>query len=228
MKMLKHFNWEHEIMFNDGSITHLIIENPITLRNYILELNKQINGDDGNFVLSEGMQEISIPKNIALVTNPITLEFDEKRINTKINKDLLQLVARSSEIQKTTFPLLSMLEQYAESLTEEYGYNITYSNIDESGIIKMLNFRINQEYASSADKLLEWMNITHDILQIENFVILNLPLYFSEKELSLLCSEASSSKHNLLLIDRVNLHKTIGMEIIIDEDNCELYNIPIL
>ena len=228
MKMLKHFNWEHEIFFNDGSLTHLIIENPITLRNYILELNKQINGETGNFVLSENMQEVSIPKNIALIANPVTLEFDEKKINSKINKDLLQLVTRSSEMQKSTFPLLSMLEHYAESLIEEYGYNIAYSDIDEAGIIKMLNFHINQEYDSAADKLLEWMNISHDILQIENFVILNLALYFNKDEISLLSSEASSLKHNLLLIDRVNLYNYRGRTITIDEDNCELYNFPIM
>lgn len=227
MKILRHFNWEHEITFNDGSITNLIIENPVTLRNYILELNNQINGEEGAFVLSEKDHEVSIPKNIALISNPITLEFDEKKINTKINKDLLLLTSKNSEIQKKTFPLLSMLENYAESLIEEYGYNIIYNDVDEAGIIKMLNFHINQEYNSPADKLLEWMNITHDILQIENFVILNLPLYFTEEEEFTICSESSSLKHNLLLIDRSKLYNHKNT-IIIDSDNCELYNSPIV
>ena len=227
MKTLRHFNWEHEVTFNDGSITNLIIENPVTLRNYILELNNQINGEEGSFVLSEKDQEVSIPKNIALISNPITLEFDEKKINSKINKDLLLLTSKNSEIQKKTFPLISMLESYAESLIEEYGYNVTYNDADEAGIIKMLNFHINQEYNSPADKLLEWMNITHDILQIENFVILNLPLYFTKEEEATLCSEASSLKHNLLLIDRAKFYNHENT-IIIDPDNCELYNSPIV
>lgn len=222
MSIMRHFNWEHEIIFNDGSITSLIIENPITLRNYVLELNSQINGKEGDFVLSENNEEISIPKNLAFVSNPITLEFDEKKINAKVNKDLLLLVSKSSEIQKSTFPLLSMLESYAESVVEEYGYNIAYGDIDEGGIIKMLNFHINQEYNSPADKLIEWMNITHDILKIDNFVILNLCLFFTEEEVQILCSEASSLKHNLLLIERTNIYNRPN-PILIDNDNCEIY-----
>lgn len=228
MKILRHFDWEHEIIFNDGSITNLIIENPITLRNYILELVNQINEGEGDFILSEKEEEISISKNLAFVANPITLEFDEKKINAKINKDLLQLVSKSSDIQRITFPLISMIEQYAEKLVEEYGYNVAYKELGEPEVIKMLNFHIDQEYDSPADKILEWMNITHDILQIENFVILNLSLYFSENEIDLLCSEASSLKHNLLLIDRVKLYDNATNIITIDADNCELFYSPII
>ncbi len=226
MSILRHFNWEHEVVFNDGSVTPLIIENPVTLRNYVLELSSQISGNEGDFVLSEDNQEISIPKNLAFVSNPITLEFDEKKINAKISKDLLLLVSKNSEIQKTTFPLLSMLESYAESVVEEYGYNIAYGDIDEAGIIKMLNFHINQEYDSPADKLIEWMNITHDILQIDNFVILNLFLFFTEEEVKILCSEASSLKHNLLLVERANIYNQPN-SILIDNDDCEVFNCPI-
>ena len=226
MSILRHFNWEHEIVFNDGSVTPLIIENPVTLRNYILELNNQINGKEGDFILSENNQEISIAKNLLFVPNPITLEFDEKKINAKVNKDLLLLISRNPEIQKSTFPLLSMLENYAESVMEEYGYNITYGDIDEAGVIKMLNFRINQEYISPADKLIEWMNFSHDILQIDNFIILNLCLFFTEEEVQILCSEASSLKHNILLLERSNIYN-LPNSILIDNDNCEIYNSPI-
>lgn len=226
MSILRHFNWEHEINFSDGSISRLIIENPITLRNYVLELVEQIDGGEGNFILSENEQELSLQKKLAFIPNPITLEFDEKKINAKINKDLLQLVSRNAEVQKATFPLLSMVESYAEAIVEEYGYNISYSDIDEAGIIKMLNFHINQEYDSPADKLIEWMNITHDILQIENFAFLNLSVFFTKEEEQMLCSEASALKHNLLLIERSNINNWSN-SIIIDNDNCEIFNSPI-
>ncbi len=227
MSILRHFNWEHEINFNDGSIVHLIIENPVTLRNYVIELSGQINGEEGNFILSENNQEIPLQKKIAFVPNPIVLDFDEKKINASINKDLLSLVTKNPEIQKSTFPLLSMLEKYAESIVEEYGYNISYTDVDEASVIKLLNFHINKEYVSPADKLLEWINITHDIMRIENFVILNLSLFFTKEEEELLCNECSSSKHNLLLIDRSSVNEW-GNSIIIDNDNCEIYNHPII
>ena len=78
MITLKHYNWEHTIKFNDGSITHLFIENPITYRDYVSELLLQINGEEGDFILSD-TEELSIPKKLAILTDPINLQFDEKK-----------------------------------------------------------------------------------------------------------------------------------------------------
>ncbi len=226
MSILKHFNWEHQIIFNDGSITNLFIENPITFREYAGELLSQINGEEGNFILSLNNEEISIPKNIAIIPDPLNLQFDEKKINAKINKDLLFLIAKNAEIQKNSFPLLSMLEQYANTLKDSYGYNINYEIPDDSTLIKLLSFHIDVEFEEQTDKILEWMNITHDILKIENFIILNMQTYFSTSEIETICAEASSSKHNLLLINQFNTYNKSN-SILIDNDNCELFKSPI-
>ena len=226
MITLKHYNWEHTIKFNDGSITHLFIENPITYRDYVSELLLQINGEEGDFILSD-TEELSIPKKLAILTDPINLQFDEKKINSKINKDLLSITSNSQTLERTSFSLISLLEQYASEIAEDYGYNIDYETPDVSSILKLLSFHIATEYESLADKILEWMNITHDILKIDNFILLNLQTYFSENEINQLCIEASSSKHNLLLIDQFNTYKKHNV-ITIDSDNCELFNEPIL
>ena len=227
MSILKHFNWEHEIILEDGSITNLFIENPVTFREYAGELLNQISGEEGNFILSKNNEEISISKNIAIITDPLNLQFDEKKINAKINKDILSLIAKNAEIQRDSFPLISMLEQYASHLKDEYGYNIDYETPDDASIIKMLSFHIDIEFEHQTDKILEWINITHDILKIENFIILNIQTYFSEKEIETICSEASSLKHNLLLINQFNSYNKPN-SIIIDNDNCELFKSPIL
>lgn len=226
MITLKHYNWEHTIKFNDGSITHLFIESPMTYRNYVSELLLQINGEEGDFILSD-TEELSIPKKLAILTDPINLQFDEKKINSKINKDLLSIASNSQALERTSFSLISLLEQYASEIAEDYGYNIDYETPDISSILKLLSFHITTEYESLADKILEWMNITHDILKIDNFILLNLQTYFTEKEIDQLCIEASSSKHNLLLIDQFNTYKKHNV-ITIDSDNCELFNEPIL
>lgn len=221
MSVLRHYNWEHTIKFEDGSITHLFIENPITYRNYVLELLSQINGEEGDFILVD-KDELSISKNLAIITDPIDLQFDEKKINTKINKDLASIITTDPEIEKESFSLISMLEQYASKIAEEYNYNIDYDMPEASSILKILGFHILTEYESQADKVLEWMNIAHDILKINNFVLLNMQTFFSKSELDLVCQEASASKHNLLLIDQFNVYN-ISNSLIIDSDNCELF-----
>lgn len=221
MTTLKHFNWNHQINFNDGSITHLFIENPITLRKYISELIQQINGNEGDFVLSKDSKEVPIPKNLAIVPDLINITLEEKKINTQINKDLLR-ITQGTDHQQDSFSLISAIEKYAENLLEDCCYTIDFDDIDESKILKMLNFHITTDFENTASTLLEYLNTTHDILNISNFVILNASTYFSKEELTILEAEITSEKHNILFIERFN-HYDLKNSIIIDSDNCELY-----
>mgnify|MGYP004627808699 FL=1 len=226
MSVLRHYNWEHEIIFDDGSINHLIIENPITMRNYVLELKSQIEGESGSFILSKNNEEVSLSKNMALITDLVNIKFDEKKINAKINKDIAQLILRNPEMEKTKFNLISLLEEYASWIVDKYDYNIDYLEPDEQGIIKLLNFHINKEYASLPSKLLEWINLSHDIIGIENFIVLNSAIYLSREEEEILSREATAMKHNILFIDASNKNNHTNA-IVIDVDNCEIFKTSI-
>lgn len=221
MTLLKHYNWEHEIHFEDGSITHLFIENPKTYRQYILELLAQYSGEDGNFVLSQDGKEISLSKNLSIITDPLSFIFDEKKINTKVNKDLLS-VSQSAEIQQESYKIISSLECYAEQIKEQSPYNIDFDSLDEAKILKLLNFHLSLDFETMADKILEYFNTSNDILNISNFIILNTTQYFSKEELSILENECKSLKHNVLFIDSKNIYDACN-PIIIDHDNCEIF-----
>lgn len=218
--MLASSKWEHKILFEDGSITQLVIENPITYRNYILELKSQINGEDGSFILSVDNKELNFGKNLEILTDPICFEFDTRRINTKIAKDIVG-IACSGEYCKDVYPLISSITCMAENLVDAYPMNITYDEPTIESMVKMLSFHLDPEYEDSAEKILEWMNIYHDILGIGNFVVLNSELFFTEEELLLLSEEASSLKHNILFINQTCKYSW-DRRIIIDYDNCEI------
>lgn len=222
MSTLRNYNWEHEILFNDGSTTHLFIENPIIFRSYIIDICAQVNGDEGDFVLSESNKEIPMSKNMCVITDPIEFKFDEKKINTKITKDLLSIISREPEKQEEARALISLLEKFASSLVGDYGFNIDYERPEDSAIVKMLNFHICTDYENSTEKLVEYMNINQDILGIENFVIVNACTVFSKEELESLERACVSLKHNLLFIDRYNIYDKKPC-IIIDPDGCEVF-----
>ncbi len=221
MTTLKHYNWNHQINFEDGSTTHLFIENPISLRKYVSELIQQIKGEEGDFILSKDTKEITISKNLAIVPDIVNIVIEEKKINTQINKDLLH-ISQSSSHQQASFSLISAIEKYAENILDDCCYSVDFDDIDESKILKMLNFHITTDFENTASTLLEYLNTTHDILNIPNFVILNSSTYFTKDELKILETEIASSKHNVLFIDRFN-HYELKNAIIIDSDNCELY-----
>lgn len=222
MMILRNYNWEHEIRFDDGTVTHLVIENPKTLRDYSSELMSQTLGEEGSFVLSHDNEVLSIAGNVAVAINPIFLEFDEKRINTKIIKDLVSFVKQDPEKQKEFYPLSSFIEKYANKIVDDYYVSLKFDIPDEASVLKMLNFKICLDDGSYAERLLEWVNMNREMLGYSVFVILNANDFFTYDEMLVLDNELKSLKCDVLFIDASNKY-CFENTIIIDNDNCELF-----
>ena len=63
------FNFEHKLEFKENVFTTLVIENQKCFREYINELIYQIEGNDGNFVLSDNNSEIKMSEKVTIVTD---------------------------------------------------------------------------------------------------------------------------------------------------------------
>lgn len=79
---LVHPNLEGQLLLN--SPCEWIIESPELFSRYVKELFEQSNGEEGNFVLSEGEKEISISKFAEIIINPFSINKNDKRILGKL------------------------------------------------------------------------------------------------------------------------------------------------
>ena len=106
-------NWEHQIKFNDGSTTLLVIEDSDTFRKYITELKSQIEGLEGDFAFSNEKDSLSFKDRFAIITNPLQVDFTDKRIQTKITSLMKNhkhvLAYHNSKKKKKTFLLTKIL-----------------------------------------------------------------------------------------------------------------------
>ena len=76
------------IEFIENQVATLVIENQKVFSEFVQNLNQQINGDEGDLILSDEDKELSFSKQAVLVTNPFTLNCNEKRIVNKLYKEL--------------------------------------------------------------------------------------------------------------------------------------------
>ena len=76
----------------ENQVNVIAIESPEVLAEYISELKRQISGEDGQFVLSD-KDICRIDKMMEIVIDPWTIDFNSKRIKTK----LLQLVKEEAD-----------------------------------------------------------------------------------------------------------------------------------
>ena len=225
MKLI-HRNWQHQIICSDGTSTMLTIENPHIMRAYVCELLSQIEGESGDFLLSENEKEISMSSNIVAIPSPVSFQIEDRRIQTRLTSSLKEYVV-STDMYLETNQILSALIKYAETVAEGFQYPITYKEPGSEDLIKILGFSPEYEYDDSLEKILEYMNLIHSYCGIGCFVIIGMLMFFSESEIALLVKECKSLKHSLFFIESKFpcddiLRKVIDNRIIIDEDGCEI------
>ena len=215
--------WEHKIEFKDGSTTLLIIENSEVFRNYLQDLRNQSNGDEGNFVLSDEKEELSFKDRFSITLNPLLLEINDKRIQTKINALMKNHMSNDSHFNGLT-TLISRLEAFAQELEEDFPFEVEHAEPDLQSIQKILNFTIKTDYQNEIEKLIEYTNILHDVCNIDHFAFVGLFDYFNASTIETFIKECNANKHNLLLIERYNQTiKNPQQKILIDQDLCEIF-----
>ena len=223
---LVHPDYEYHIDFSEGSITALFFDDSVNLRVWFMELVNQYKGEKGKFVLSEKGEEISISENVMIVSDPLLFEISDKKITNKI-QSMLKSYVLSSDMFIKTQTILSEIEKYAEEIKAEFGYPINFDKFDSIALLKMISFGIEYEFSSELEKLLEYMNLLHDICGIKAFVILNAFSVFSKQEIEQLCKDCSLQGHSLLLIEGSSSLSDEQLlflkKVIIDSDGCELY-----
>lgn len=217
---------EFQIGFNEGDITALFFDSPVLFRSFVTELFSQYNENGGNFVLSEENNELKLSDNIIIIPNSLCITFDDKKVSNKLSS-MLKSYLVSEDMFMSTQEIISKLEMYAEEIVCSFQYPLCYEKPDSSVILKILGFKAAVEYQSELEKLLEYMNLHHDICNIRGFVLLNCFSYFSIEELQLLAKDCQLQGHSLLFIESSSILSDLPLDfcrkIIIDWDGVEIF-----
>lgn len=204
----------------ENIIPLICVESPHVMTQMIAELYSQINGNEGNFVLSED-KTISFAKGVELLINPWAIDGNSK----KIKAGLLQLVKESIEedcyekYMEVRGGILSLAEQIAENVP----YSITYNeDPDISLLAKLLDFSIAFEETGLLQRLVEYMKLSMKMCGTKLFFLVNVRSFLEEEELELLLQEVMLHKITMIMLESHVPQKTFASEkvVIIDKDGC--------
>ena len=217
-------DWEFQIDMNDGSSSCLIIENPFVLRNTIMGLLKQSKGENGDFVLSNEKKQLDIQEQLVVITDPLNVDPSSKRISNAITQQIKDIIV-SPDFYKDANDLVSHMERFADNIEDTYRLNVSHQDYEISNLYKVLNIQLQVEYEDELERIMEFMNVHHDVCGIDCFVFVSLFSYFSEEELNTLVREATSNKHNILFLEghEPDFIPDQTRKIIIDKEACQLF-----
>lgn len=221
---LVHPMWDGVMKFEENKINVLVVEDGFRLSQLILELKAQIEGGEGSFVLSRNYEPIDISKNLELIVDVFTLDFNKKKLVNKLMEQLCG-IAVGEEHYMETVALCQGLVAYGNALCENFENMVSFDEeFAVNSLFKALDFKISAEGLSLAEGILEYMVVTRTFLKEQCFVFVNLKSYLSEDELDVFYQEVFYGKHHILLIENIMREQVFPFEKIriIDRDLCEI------
>lgn len=222
---LVHPDLENKIVFEENNINIVTIENKPFFSSLIQELRQQCLGGEGNFVLSDNDKELDITKAGMLIIDPFSIDINSKNIVSKIFSKLKTLTV-DEEYYLETNKLKTALYSYLDSLLFDCDIPLTYQDdFDFSVLFKMMNVQVEYSGNTMLDKLIDYVSITAELLNIKLFFFVNLKQFLSYEELAALYRFISYTKIDAVLFEGSFIENKHECEkhYIIDNDLCEIY-----
>jgi len=217
---------EYKVIFDFNRINTIVIESPLVMSAYVMQLNNQINGESGNFVLSKTpLKELEISKTIELIINPIIDASYNKRFSTKLINSMKKL-STGEELYLKTAEVQSLLLQYASLLAHESNDSLLFADeIDLASLIKLFSFSLDFEDSSLSENILTYVRALNTYSEISIFTFVNIKSYLTDEELIYLSEVVGAMKCHLLLLENCQRKPFINKEkcCIIDVDLCEIF-----
>lgn len=223
MMCLAHCKINMKIELENGKPSVLVIENPVVMRELLLELEEQLQGLSGGYTLSIDCEPIPIGKNLVLIKDLINIDCNEKKILTRLYQSIIDEEKMQYSPQRENFDkaYLAYLKELCLLSKLPLSYN---ERLGVGELLKSAHVTIDHAESSYIEIIWYYIKILGDLLHVKVFVFVNLKSFISNDELDLLYAQCLYEQRLLLLIES---HETPfradEKKIIIDSDKCMIY-----
>lgn len=218
---LVNVSYNIDIEFAENCTEIISIEGPDIYTEFIQELISQLDGEAGNFVLSEKNDTVKMDKKVEFISNTFGVDFNEKRIISKAYNVLKDSAEGLDELrEKINSSIVNILDEVIlRSPYDNFVYNL---DLDWNTLFKLYDVKIQFEEGKLVDKLIQYIKMLAELLGIKVVFLLNMSTFLTKYELQELCKYAQYEKVNLVLLEQRELELTDvkSRSHIIDCDRC--------
>lgn len=211
-----------EVDFDENQVINLTVESSDVFADFVYNLYKQVGGDEGDFVLAEAEKTLSVAKNACIVTNPLIVNSEDKRIMNQLYKNL------SDHVAKEHFEKFAEVNQHIIGFvdyvinTSEYNL-VTDTDFVVANLLKYCNVHISTEYENFAEKFIDYLRAVKAICKLDVVFVINLKQYFNENYLFEIYKFCFYNKIFLVNVENIKSEAIEGDKyVIIDKDLCLL------
>ena len=209
-----------DLCLEENKITTIVIENPLVMSEVIRDISRQVKGEEGEWILSEQDKIFSIEKSSQFIDNPLMVNSNEKRILTKLYKELSEQ-ANTLMYEEYT-QINSYIVSFLERLLDTVPYHLDMEvDMDLTGILKLYGVKIESDGVSVLEALIDYLRALSCICNIHVVFILNVKQFLTIEEIQQLYEFCFYEK---IYIINLEGQKNYNLEqekcVIIDKDLC--------
>lgn len=212
---LKYELLNEPFLIDYGDICNITIENKLEYRKIIENIYNQ-----EKIELYDDDELITKYK---VIENSAILDFADKKITTKIIKDLMEIISDEKHYEQK-INLNSSIVNFINDITLDYPYILEIGDeINFESLLKVVPIKPSIDYTDFLDKFVSFLDIYQNVLKIDVFYTINLLQYFTEEELKEL-SDYIKFK-NICIINYDNIlvdSKYISKKLLFDNDLCRV------
>ena len=221
---LVHSELSGELLKDKTIFTEWIIESPELFARYLQELYGQYAKYEGKFVLSQDTKELDISKYVEIITDPLAVDLNGRKIINRLYTELNEL-SKTEMIYTKTLQLAQHIQEYLLDLESNTNHILQFnSEMDVTGLLKIMDVKIEDYTEKFFERLVCYIKNVIGVLSVKVFVFINLRSYLTDNQMEELIQEITYQEVHALFIE--NQERTClkgGIRYIIDKDGCEIY-----
>lgn len=209
-----------EIILEENKVDVLVVESPQIMTEIVSGIQLQCNGEEGDFVLSNGDKILKMDKCMSVVINPFSINLNEKKIVSKLYSEL-KVIGNEYFVEKEE--VNSKVVQLLDRIVSDTMYNnvVFDLNLDWDGLFKLYTVKIENSAESLLENIIEYTKILSRLCEIKIVCLVNIKSYLDEEEIKQLYEMAFYNKIQLLIIESNEKTRIDNENIyIIDKDKC--------
>lgn len=219
MKLI-HSGYQLELHLHENQITVLTIENKDAYRTLISDLWNQIEGGEGEILLSDGEKIKKISKEMELIFNPFGLDCNNRKVISKLHQELKGvsdevLMQECAEVNRNII-------EYLEKVVCLVPYAVDFAvDLDVNALLKMYDVRISCLGENLLEKIVEYLRTMNRICNVRVVAFVGLKQYLTADELEQLYEFVIYEKIYLICIESIYTKRIKGENSwILDKDLC--------
>lgn len=206
----------------NGCYNTLVIEEQAFFTRLLLDLQQQLQGAEGQSVLSVDNTPIPIGKNAMVVDAFVPFDLNRKQLLNRLVSVLAQRANAPENMEKTA-AILSNVELWLDEVAMDLSCDIIFEGLSSAALIKASSPEIRGNTDSVAEMVLDLIELVEELDRPRLFFLVNMRSYVTDQEMEAFLQSVLSHGYHVIGIESSSRpYLSLEKRVTIDADLCEI------